>query len=95
MNRSKHFILEEMEMISEIPDDFLSEGDTASGTIEGERVTVRCVEMANAIAKGLEPARVGPNEKFAWAILSDDDVCRLESSLKDKDVINYTVLMRV
>jgi len=95
MTRSKHFILGDMDELSQIPDDFLSEGDTASGAIEGERIIVRCVDVHKAIEKGLEPHRVAQDEKFVWAVMSDAEATHLELSLEERLVIDYTKFVKV
>jgi hypothetical protein len=84
-----------MDDLSSIPDDFLSDGDTASGAIEGERIVVRCVDVEKAIRSGLDKDRVGKDEKFVWTVLSADDGARVELSLHEKIVIDYTKIGKV
>lgn len=95
MKKSQHFMLREMSDIQHIPEELLEHGDTAAGSIEGERVWAKCVDVKRAVSGGFDSSRVDPDEKFLWAVMSVDELTELELTLSERLVIDFTKKLEV
>lgn len=98
MKKGKHLILREMSDLRTIPEELLSDGDTASGTLEGERVWVRYANVTKLKSGWLLRLRRGDvdgDEDFVWAVMSADEVEQLECTLSERTVIDFTLQLEV